>query len=479
MQATEQAVRQIVQEVLSQLSSGGSSSVRSHSAGANGAQGQWGVFNDVDDAVQAAQQGFEQLSQAPMEARATAINIVKTMCDEQAEELGRLEFDETKIGRLEHKIGKLRVIKTVPGIEFLKTDAVSGDHGLTITEYAPFGVIGAITPVTHSLPTLAANFVNMVAAGNTVVVNPHPSGKKIAAEGVRRFNKAIYEATGLQNLLTIIGEPTIESAQAIFDHRGVKLLVVTGGPAVARAALGSPKRAIVAGPGNPPVVVDATADIENAAKSIIAGAAFDNNLLCIAEKEVFAVEQIFDQLMNAVGHNGGYRLNAQQVAEFTARAFSPPKDANDHYHLNRDFIGKDAAWLAAQIGLTVPADTMILFGETDEHNPFVPEEQMMPFVPFVRAQNADHAIDLAKKYEHGFGHTAIIHSRDVRTISKMGRIMNTTLFVKNGPCMAGLGLGGEGYPSFSIATPTGEGVTSPMTFTRQRRCAMVEDLRII
>ena len=319
----------------------------------------------------------------------------------------------------------------------------------------------------------------MVAAGNTLVVNPHPSGAKIAAEGVRRFNKAIYHATGLQNLVTIIGEPTIESAQAIFDHRGVRLLVVTGGPGVARAALGSPKRAIVAGPGNPPVVVDATADLNNAARSIVDGAAFDNNLLCIAEKEVFAVNEIFDPLMNAVAQNDGYRLNPQQVAQFTGKAFGPPESPGGHHQLNRDYIGKDASWLAAQIGLNVPANTLILYGETDEHNPFVTEEQMMPFVPFVRASNTDHAIDLALKYEHGFGHTAIIHSTDMRTITKMGRIMNTTLFVNNGPCMAGLGLGGEGFPSFSIATPTGEGVTSPMTFTRQRRFAVASSLRVI
>ncbi|MEQ9410527.1 MAG: aldehyde dehydrogenase EutE [Fuerstiella sp.] len=478
MQATEQAVRQIVQEVLSQLGSGGSVA-GGRSTGQNGADTHWGVFNDVDQAVAAAQRGFEQLSEAPMEKRAQAIEIVKSICEENAEELGRLELEETKIGRLDHKIAKLKVIRSVPGIEFLKTDAVSGDHGLTVTEYAPFGVIGAITPVTHSLPTLAGNFVNMVAAGNTVVVNPHPSGARIAAEGVRRFNKAIYEATGLQNLCTIIGNPTIESAQAIFDHRGVRVLVVTGGPAVARAALKSPKRAIVAGPGNPPVVVDESADIDNAARSIVDGAAFDNNLLCIGEKEVFAVNSIFDQLMHAVGRHGGYLLNAQQVAQFTAKAFGPPKEPGGHHVLNREFIGRDPSWLAAQIGLKIPANVQILYGETDEHNPFVPEEQMMPFVPFVRANCVDQAIDLAKTYEHGFGHTAIIHSRNVRTISKMGRIMNTTLFVKNGPCMAGLGLGGEGYPSFSIATPTGEGVTSPMTFTRQRRCAMVEDLRII
>ncbi len=470
MQSTEQTIRQVVQEILTQLAGRQGSPVASN---------KWGVFDTVDEAVAAAQKGFEQLTRATLEQRKTAIDIVKQMCDDQAEELGRMEFDETKIGRLEHKIAKLKAIRTVPGVEFLRTDAVSGSHGLTITEYAPFGVIGAITPVTHSLPTLAGNFVNMVAAGNTIVCNPHPSGARIASEGVRRFNKAIHAATGLENLVTIIGTPTIESAQQVFDHRGVKLLVVTGGPAVARAALKSPKRAIVAGPGNPPVVVDATADIDNAAKSIVAGAAFDNNLLCIGEKEVFAVKEIFDQLMNAVANHGGYRLNAAQIAAFTAKAFGPPKEPGGHHVLNRDFIGKDAAWLAAQIGLSIPADTLILYGETDENNPFVPEEQMMPFVPFVRANCSDHAIALAKKFEHGFGHTAIIHSRDVHTITKMGRVMNTTLFVKNGPCMAGLGLGGEGYLSFSIATPTGEGVTSPMTFTRQRRCVMVDDLRII
>ena len=478
MQATEQAIRQVVQEVLSHLSHGSSSNGSAHRS--NGfASGDLGVFDDVDAAVAAAQHAFERLSEASMDKRRTAISIVKRICVEQAEELGRMELEETKIGRLDHKIAKLKLINDVPGVEFLKTEAVSGDHGLTVTEYAPFGVIGAITPVTHSLPTLAGNFVNMVAAGNTVVVNPHPAGAKVAAEGVRRFNKAIYEATGLQNLMTIIGTPTVESAQAIFDHRGVRLAVVTGGPAVARAALKSPKRAIVAGPGNPPVVVDETADIENAARSIVAGAAFDNNLLCIGEKEVFAVSSIFDSLMNAVGRNGGYRLNTQETARLTALAFTPPQTPGGHHVLNRDFIGQDASWLAGQIGLSVPQDIQILFSETDEQNPFVPTEQMMPFIPFVRVSDVDRCIALAKKYEHGFGHTAIIHSTNVNTITKMGRIMNTTLFVKNGSCMAGLGLGGEGFPSYSIATPTGEGVTSPLTFTRQRRCAMADGLRII
>jgi aldehyde dehydrogenase len=472
--ASADTIRQIVQEVLTQLNKSPKSLAASRST-----DGDWGVFQSVEQAIAAATEGFEKLSEAPLAHRATAIQLVKEICERDADELGRLELEETKIGRLDHKIEKLKIIKLVPGVEFLRTDAFSGDHGITLTEYAPFGVIGAITPVTHSLPTLAGNVVNMLAGGNTMVVNPHPSGARIACEGVRRFNKAIHKATGLENLVTIIEKPTLESAAAIFAHRGVKLLCVTGGPAVARAAMESRKKAVVAGPGNPPVVVDETACLENAAKSIVRGGAYDNNLLCIGEKEVFAVESIFDKLLDQMARHGGYRLNASQIDALTKIAFTPPKDAKDHYHVNKDFVGKDAAVLAAAVGVKVPAGTELLFGETDVSNPFVPEEQMMPFVPFVRAKNVNHAIELALEYEHGFRHTSLIHSRNVRNMTKMGKAVDTTLFIKNGPCMAGLGLGGEGYLSFSIATPTGEGVTNPLTFTRARRCVLVDDLRVI
>jgi aldehyde dehydrogenase len=474
IQANEQAIRTVVQEVLAQL---GRKTLSAHSSQA--ANGDWGVFKTVDQAAAAANDAFEKLRNVSLEVRGKAVQCVRDLCDSQAEELGRMELEETKIGRLDHKIEKLKIIKLVPGIEFLRCDAKSGDHGLTVTEYAPFGVIGAITPVTHSLPTLAGNVINMVSAGNTMVVNPHPSGARIACEGVRRMNRMIYDATGLENLVTIVGEPTIATAEEVFAHKGIRLLVVTGGPAVARAALASKKRAIVAGPGNPPVVVDETADLENAAASIVKGAAYDNNLLCIGEKEVFAVNSIFDQLLSAVGRNGGFKLNAQQTDQLTKLAFSPPEKPGGHPVLNRDLVGKDASVLAELIDVRVPPGTQILFAETGESNPFVPEEQMMPFVPFVRCRDAMYGIELAKQHEHNFKHTSIIHSRNVRTMTTMGREMDTTLFVKNGPCMAGLGLGGEGYLSYSIATPTGEGVTNPLTFTRQRRCAMVDDLRII
>ena len=441
--------------------------------------GENGVFYDADSAVNAARSAFEQLRERPLEDRKRIIDIIRRISIQQCKELGLMEMEETKIGRPEHKIEKLKTLgEKTPGVEFLETRAYSGDHGLAVIERAPFGVIGAITPVTHSLPTITGNAVSMIAGGNTIVVNPHPSGKKVAAEGVRRFNKAIAEEVGIDNLICVIAEPTLESADALFKHRNVALICVTGGPAVARAALNSGKRAIVAGPGNPPVVVDETADLDLAARSIIAGASYDNNLLCIAEKEVFVVDSVFDAMMDAMRRAGAVQLNAAQIDTLTSKAIVKVGD-DQHDAACKDFIGKDATFLASAAGVMVPQTTELVFGETDEHHPFVSVEQMMPFVPFVRARDVDHAIALAKQYEHGFRHTAIIHSRNVRNMTKMGRELDTTLYVKNGPCMASLGLGGEGYLSFSIAGPTGEGVTTPITFTRERRCSMIDELRVV
>src|SRR5579883_3024395 len=309
MQVTDELVRGVIQQVLAQMRNGQAASIR------NGHATQRGVFGDVESAVAAAREAQREFEARGLEDRRKAVACIRKICTDQAETLGREELEETKIGRLPHKIEKLKVIADrIPGVEFLRTDAFSGENGIALQEYAPFGVIGVITPVTHSLPTLACNAINMLASGNSIVCNPHPSGARIACKGVRLFNQAIHEAIGIDNLITIISTPTLESAQAIFDNRDVRMLCVTGGPAVGRAALRSPKRAIVAGPGNPPVVVDETADLDNAAKSIIAGASYDNNLLCIGEKEVFAVAPIFDELFDFMTRHKAVRLDARQIA---------------------------------------------------------------------------------------------------------------------------------------------------------------------
>jgi aldehyde dehydrogenase len=185
--------------------------------------------------------------------------------------------------------------------------------------------------------------------------------------------------------------------------------------------------------------------------------------------------------MEEMENNGAVRLNAAQLERLTKAAFVFKEGHGGGCPepiVNKDFIGKDPSILAQAAGVNVTDKTPLLFAETDALHPFVVEEQMMPFLPIVRVKSVEEGIAAAVQAEHNYKHTAIIHSHDVEHMTAMARALDTTLFIKNGPCMAGLGLGGEGYLSYSIATPTGEGVTNPRTFTRVRRCVMVDNLRI-
>lgn len=459
-------VESVVREVLQRLGSAAKAPV---SARRNG------IFNNVPDAVAAATEAQKKLAQAGMDVRDGICKLIVKIARQNADAWGRIELEETKVGRLDHKIAKLHLLAKVPGVEFIRTAAHSGDAGITLDEMAPWGVLGVVTPVTHSIPTLSANAINMIAAGNALVCNAHPSGHRCAAMAVKTYNEQIAATFGIDNLICVIDPPTLESASALFEHPDIAMLVITGGPAVARAAMAQKKRAVVGGPGNPPVVVDETADLDRAASGIIAGGGFDNNLLCIGEKEVFVVEKVFDAMMQAMRRAGAVELNAAQIDQLTKKAFV---FKDNHWAVQKELVGKDCTVLAAAAGTTCPAGTSLLFGRTEESNPFVAEEQMMPFVPFVKVRDFDEALARAVENEHGFGHTAIIHSNNLANITRMGRVMNTTLFAVNGPSTATLGIGGQGYPSYTIATPTGEGVTSPLTFTRFRRMAISGSLHV-
>jgi len=470
----QQLVSKVVSEVLARL--------QSQTAAVKSTQTNFGVYEQMNDAVEAANRSFEKLRDQGVSARKKAIAVIRRMCVAKAQEWGTIEFEETKIGRLDHKIEKLKICgDLVPGVEMLERMAFSGDYGLTIIDFAPWGVIGAITPSTHSVPTLTGNAINMIAAGNAVVFNTHPGAAKCAAVAIRGYNEAIFQETGISDLLTTVIKPTLETFDQMCKHPAVKLLCVTGGPAVVAAAMKTGKRAICAGPGNPPVAVDETADLKQAALSIIQGASYDNNLLCIGEKEVFVVESVADKLIAEMKQAGAVYLDAAQVEALTKKAFvfSEGKGAGcPHATVSRDLIGRDASVLAQAIGLNVPPATQLLFGETKADHIFVEEEQMMPFIPIVRVPDVNAAIEASIHAEHGYKHTAVMHSQNIRNLTKMAQRVDTTLFIKNGPSMTGLGLGGEGFLSFSIATPTGEGVTTPMTFTRSRRCVMVDSLNL-
>jgi aldehyde dehydrogenase len=491
----ETLIRDIISEVLGRLGSTSAPNSAAPTAAApacgcshNGkptggsiGRGKYGVFQDAKSACDAAHDAYLQLQEKGVAARSKIVEIIKAMADSNAAEWGRAELEETKIGRLDHKIEKLKIIKLVPGVEWLHPDGRSGDHGITLEEYTPFGVVGAVTPSTHSIPTLSGNIVNIIAAGNAVVFNAHPAASKCAALAVRAYNEAIFRETGIDNVACVIEQPSFDSFKAMCAHEAVRLLLVTGGPGVVKAAMQTGKRAICAGPGNPPVLVDDTACMKRAAGCVINGAAYDNNLLCIGEKEVFVLDLVADKFMAELERQGAVRLNSNQLGALTKAAFTFKEGHGagcPEPVVNKDFIGKDAPVLARAAGLNVPDKTQLLFAETDKDNVFVQEEQMMPFIPVVRVKSVAEGIEAAKVAERGYKHTAIIHSHDVEHMTAMARALDTTLFIKNGACMAGLGLGGEGYLSYSIATPTGEGVTNPKTFTRVRRCVMVDNLRI-
>ena len=468
----EQLVAEIAKEVVARLQShinGGTATV---AAEAPTPSGRDGVFDTVDEAVKAAAEAQKKVAALSLEDRGKMISFIKRTCEERKHELAKMELDETKLGRLDHKVQKLEIVKNVLGVESMRSDARTDSTGLCLIERAPWGVIGMVLPATHPVPTMASNAINILAAGNTAIFSPHPVGAKSALYSMQIYNREFQKEFGIANALTTVKEPSIRSAEEIFKHPEVALLCVTGGPAVVRAAGKHGKRVIAAGPGNPPVVVDETADLDRAARHIIKGGGFDNNLLCIGEKEVFVVKSVFDAFRDAMMRSGAFELDAAAIERLTKAAFEFEEDKGGgcgRAHLKRDLIGKDVSVLAEAAGVRVPAGTDLLFGETVAEHAFVQEEQMMPFVPIVRVSNVDEGIRQSVIAEHGYRHTALIHSRNVENVTKMARAMNTTLFVHNAPCGAALGGDGAGYLSFSIATPTGEGITTPLTFTRERQ----------
>jgi acyl-CoA reductase-like NAD-dependent aldehyde dehydrogenase len=439
-----------------------------------------GVFPDVDAAVKAAAAARLELAVAPLDVRRRLIEAMRQAVLAANESLSREAVAETGLGNVPDKVVKnsLAALKT-PGVEDVEPIAWSDEHGLTLMERAPWGVIGAITPVTNPTSTIASNAIGMIAAGNTVVFNVHPGAKGVSCRLVALLNGAIAAAGGPRNLIAAVAAPTIESAGELMHHRGVALLVVTGGPGVVKAAMASGKKAICAGPGNPPCVVDETADLAKAGRSIVDGAGFDHNVVCICEKEVLAVASIADRLKAEMISNGAVELSGRQAEAVARAAIAEPGGPGKHGAANKELAGKSPQTIARAAGIEVPAGTRLLLLEVGRDHPLVWTEQLMPVIPLVRMSTADEAIDFAVQVEHGYRHTAMIHSHDIERLSRMAKLMDCSIFVKNGPCYAGLGQGGAGYASFTVASPTGEGVTRARTFTRERRCTLVDAFRII
>jgi propionaldehyde dehydrogenase len=439
-----------------------------------------GVFPNVEEAIEAARIAQRELFRESLEKRSKYIEAIREASIREAESLARLAWEETGMGRWEDKVQKnLLAAQKTPGVEDLHPTAYTGDHGLTLEERAPFGVIGAVAPSTNPSSTIINNGISIVAAGNSVVFAPHPAAKKVSLKSIQILNEAIIKAGGPANLMTTAAKPSIEEAQTLFKHPKIKLIMVTGGPGVVRAAMACGKKVIAAGPGNPPVVVDETSDLEHACDSIIKGASFDNGVLCTAEKEIVTVESIADKLLELLRKDPRtYELKKDEFEKLTKAAILKPGGPGKEPKVSREYIGKDATFIASKIGVKVPESVRLLFSEADRNHPYIWTEQLMPVIPFVRVKDVDEAISFAVEVEQGNKHTAIMHSLNVANLTKMAKTAQVSIFVKNAPSYAGLGYEGEGYAALSIATPTGEGLIKTSNFTRPLRCVLVDYFRI-
>jgi aldehyde dehydrogenase len=439
-----------------------------------------GIFSTIGEAVEAAWEAFGSYRETGLDARKEIVAAIRRSMREHAAELARHAWEETGLGRPEDKTRKnLLVTDKTPGPEDLEPRVVTGDRGLTITEYAPFGVVAAITPTTNPTATIINNTLAVVSAGNGLTFNVHPNAKDVSVRNIRLINRAIVDAGGPPNLVTTIPEPTLESAQALMRHPRARILVVTGGPGVVKEALATHKRAITAGPGNPPVVVDETADLENAGREIVRGASFDNNVICTDEKEVFVVRSVADELLRQMERHGSVVLKEHEVKKLERVIFTDLGPPGKPGKINPEWIGKNAGRILAEIGRPAGDEIRLAVADVPPEHPLVWTEQMMPVMPVVRVSDVDRAIDLAVDAEHGFGHTASIFSNDVSRITRMAQAINVSIFVANAATLAGLGSGGEDFTSFSIASPTGEGLTRPRTFSRERRLTVAGGLRIV
>jgi acyl-CoA reductase-like NAD-dependent aldehyde dehydrogenase len=436
-----------------------------------------GVFQNMEDCIPAAVKAQKNLLHLSFETRRRIIRTIRETGRANAREYARMEFEETGLGKLEDNADKNLSACEVLGLEDLAPEVYAGDKGVTIIERIPVGVIASVHPVTNAAPSILFNAIMMISGGNTIVVNPHPKTRKVSARTIRDLNKAIIEAGGPPNCISCLEEPSVPSAQQLMTHPDIGMIAVTGGHGVVDFATRTGKRVIAGGPGNPPVVVDETADIDRAAKCIVQGAGFSNCIACASEKEIFVVESKADVLKEKLIQYGAYEISTSQGDELVKHIFKEIGEPGKPGVINMDYIGKTPQFILQSIGLEVSPETRIVILETDRNHPLVWTEQIMPVLPFVRCRDVDQAIEWALAAEQNFGHTMAIHSNSLTNIRKMAGKASCASFIKNGACgLGGVGVTGEGYVSFHIAT-NGEGHTRPKSFTRIRRCVMTDDLR--
>lgn len=470
MELSSRDIEEIVKQVISSM---GQASISDETKKCCGCRGEYGVYEKMEDAIDAAYEAQKKLyNEYKVQDREKWIGAIRKLTIDHARDFAERIVEEGGMGNVEDKILKhMAVAEKTPGPECLTTTAESGDNGLMLYEYAPFGVIGAITPMTNPTETIINNAISMISGGNTVVFNVHPRAKECSRYCVQLINKTIQGLGAPANLITMVKEPTMDTVDVLTASPKIRLMVGTGGMGMVNALLKSGKKTIGAGAGNPPVVVDDTADIELAGREIYRGASFDNNILCFAEKEVFAVSSIADRLIENLKSEGAYLLTANQTEELLNKVFI---NSNGKYSVNKDWVGKDAYKILETIGVSRDKNCKLIICDVPMNHPFVMVEQLMPILPIVRCKCLGQAMDYALIAENGNRHTASMYSTNVDNMTRFAKMIETTIFVKNGATLRGVGIGGQGHTTMTIAGPTGEGLTCARSFTRRRRCQIAD-----
>ena len=462
VEVSQEQIEAIVSEVVETLRRGGEVQTGTTTTSVAG------VFNTADQAVAAAKQAQADLAALGFKKREDLIAAIRRAGLEHAQSLAELAVQDTGMGVVDHKRQKNEGAANLsPGIEDLKSEVITGDDGTLLVEYAPFGVINSITPTTNPTSTVINHAIVMLSAGNAVIFSPHPNAYDSTIQSIAVVNQAIVAAGGPPNLLTAVKNATLRTVKEIMSNDDVSMVVATGGHSVVKSALASGKKAIAAGPGNPPAMIDETADLANAAESVINGTSFDNNLLCIGEKSLFVVQSVANEVLSQLTQNGGYLLANSQLKKL--------EDLLDGDN-EKDYIGKDATEILKAIGINAPSNTLAILAEVSADHIFVINEYLMPILPVVRVQDFEEALSGAVRAEGGRGHTGMLHTRDMSRVTRFRQAMNCSVIVINQASVAAAGFGGEGFLAMTIAGPTGEGFTKPTSFTRQQRLTVANDL---
>lgn len=432
------------------------------------------IYSSVTDAVAAAKGAYGRYIKLTLNERQEILEGVKRALRPIAYELAAMTAAETGMGNAGDKAQKIMLaIDKTPGVEDLITEVNTGDHGMTLYELSSFGIVCAVQPCTNPCATLISNTIGMLAAGNAIIHCPHPRAVRVSQFLTTVISDAVRNICGIDNLVVTLHESLMGFTAEVMSHPDVDLVVCTGGMGSLRQAMTSGKKVIGAGPANPVTIVDETADLAKAARDIVYGASFDNNLMCTSEKCMVVVKEAADPFIYELLKNGVYYVKDKAEIQRLLDAA-----VTEDFTINKKLEGKSANEILDYAGIPCAGPVKLIVAETERIHPFVTLELLMPLVPLVKAADFEEALEIAMEVEQGYRHTATIHSESIERLNRAAKEMQTSVFVKNGPSLLGIGFDKEGHTSFTIATTTGEGTTTARHFARRRRCTLTSGFSI-